>query len=165
MVYQTCSCGILISDFWYIDVLAVTISVASAAVGFLCGSSARRERERRGRVVPNPKEQNEHDASDDEDSTADGDLSTVSAGFLQPCKLVRLSGLSLRIHKHRHYLPPRPKVLVVRTDLKMTSGKIAAQCGYVPTSRGTRAVSSPCFPGMYQTCDASLLQGASEKEP
>jgi len=37
-----------------------------------------------------------------------GNLSAVTAGFLQPCKLV----------------------LVVRTDLKMTSGKIAAQCGH-----------------------------------
>ncbi|KAN0135552.1 Peptidyl-tRNA hydrolase PTH2 domain containing protein, partial [Lactarius tabidus] len=94
-------------------VLAITISVASAAVGYLCGSSARRERTSRGQVVPppavpNPKERDGHDSSDDEDSTADGDLSTVSAGYLQPCKLV----------------------LVVRTDLKMTSGKIAAQCGH-----------------------------------
>ncbi|KAF8264423.1 peptidyl-tRNA hydrolase PTH2-domain-containing protein [Lactarius quietus] len=97
-------------------VLVVTISVASAAVGFLYGSSARRERQSRGQVepplpppaVPNPKERVGHDSSDDEESTADGDLSTVSAGLLQPCKLV----------------------LVVRTDLKMTTGKIAAQCGH-----------------------------------
>ena len=98
-VYQTCSCGILISDIWYIDVLAVTISVASAAVGFLCGASARHERKSRGQVeppsaVPNPKERDGHDSSDDEDATADGDLSTVAAGLLQPCKLVRLSALS-----------------------------------------------------------------------
>jgi len=91
----------------------VTISVASAAVGFLCGS-IHRERKSGGQVepppaVPNPKERNHrHDSSDDEDSIADGDLSTVSAGLLQPCKLV----------------------LVVRTDLKMTPGKIAAQCGH-----------------------------------
>ena len=61
--------------------------------------------------------------------------------------------------------PPPPKILVVRTDLKMTPGKIAAQCGYVPTSRGARVVSSPRMLGMDQTCDASLLQGAGEKEP
>ncbi|KAF8971557.1 peptidyl-tRNA hydrolase, partial [Flammula alnicola] len=36
---------------------------------------------------------------------ADGDLAAVSAGFLEPCKMV----------------------LVVRTDLKMTSGAIASQ--------------------------------------
>lgn len=87
--------GILISDVVYIDVLAVTISVASAAIGFLCGSSARRERMSRGQVVPPPavpdsKERDGHDSGDDEDSAADGDLSTVSAGLLQPCKLVRL---------------------------------------------------------------------------
>ncbi|KAF8898368.1 peptidyl-tRNA hydrolase PTH2-domain-containing protein [Infundibulicybe gibba] len=47
---------------------------------------------------------------DDEDcgELADGDLSAITPGFLEPCKLV----------------------LVVRTDLKMTSGKIAAQCGH-----------------------------------
>jgi PTH2 family peptidyl-tRNA hydrolase len=97
-------------------VLVVTISVVSATVGFLCGSacgSAHRERKSRGQVepppaVPNPKERDVHDSSDDEDSIADGNLSTVSAGFLQPCKLV----------------------LVVRTDLNMTPGKIAAQCGH-----------------------------------
>ncbi|KAH9060860.1 peptidyl-tRNA hydrolase PTH2-domain-containing protein [Lactarius vividus] len=93
--------------------LAVTISVASATVGFLYGS-AQRERKCRGQVepppppaVPNPKQRDGHDSSDDEDA-ADGDLSTVSPGFLQPCKLV----------------------LVVRTDLKMSPGKIAAQCGH-----------------------------------
>ncbi|KAH9176962.1 peptidyl-tRNA hydrolase II domain-containing protein [Lactarius sanguifluus] len=96
-------------------VLAVTISVASATVGFLYGS-AQGERKSRGQVepppsppaIPNPKERDGHDSSDDEDSAADGDLSTVSPGFLQPCKLV----------------------LVVRTDLKMSPGKIAAQCGH-----------------------------------
>jgi len=94
----------------------VTISVAFATVGFLQGfqcGSAHHERKSRGQVepppaVPNPTERNGHDTSDDEDSIADGDLSTVSAGLLQPCKLV----------------------LVVRTDLKMTTGKIAAQCGH-----------------------------------
>ncbi|KAH9015014.1 peptidyl-tRNA hydrolase 2 [Lactarius pseudohatsudake] len=98
--------------------LAVTISVASATVGFLYGS-AQCERKSRGQVeppplppppppAPNPKQRDGHDSSDDEDSAADGDLSTVSPGFLQPCKLV----------------------LVVRTDLKMSPGKIAAQCGH-----------------------------------
>ena len=101
LVYQTRAFRILISDVVYIDILAVTISVASAAVGFLCGSSARRERTSRGQGVPPPavlnsKERDGNDSGDDEDSAADGDLSTVSAGLLQPCKLVRLSGLSTR---------------------------------------------------------------------
>ncbi|KAI9512360.1 peptidyl-tRNA hydrolase, partial [Russula earlei] len=42
---------------------------------------------------------------DDDDSVADGDISAVTAGILQPCKLV----------------------LVVRSDLNMSTGKIAAQ--------------------------------------
>ncbi|KAF5337339.1 hypothetical protein D9611_003232 [Ephemerocybe angulata] len=53
--------------------------------------------------------ESEHDSDfedvDEEEEDADGDLSAISAGFSEPCKLV----------------------LVVRTDLKMTSGKIAAQ--------------------------------------
>ncbi|KAJ2928745.1 hypothetical protein H1R20_g8213, partial [Candolleomyces eurysporus] len=53
---------------------------------------------------PEPEDEDEDDFED----VADGDLSAISAGFTEPCKLV----------------------LVVRTDLGMTSGKIAAQCGH-----------------------------------
>ncbi|PPR08125.1 hypothetical protein CVT24_012369 [Panaeolus cyanescens] len=56
----------------------------------------------------------EIDDSEDEEDIADGDLAAVKAGFLEPCKLV----------------------LVVRTDLGMTPGKIAAQlsglCAHSP---------------------------------
>ncbi|KAG2160059.1 peptidyl-tRNA hydrolase PTH2-domain-containing protein [Suillus bovinus] len=55
-----------------------------------------------------PKAELEVDSEEEDDALADGDLSAVKAGFVQPCKLV----------------------LVVRTDLKMTTGKIAAQCGH-----------------------------------
>ncbi|KAI0082246.1 peptidyl-tRNA hydrolase II [Panus rudis PR-1116 ss-1] len=48
------------------------------------------------------------DIDSDEEDVADGDLAAVKPGFLEPCKLV----------------------LVVRTDLGMTTGKIAAQCGH-----------------------------------
>ncbi|KAI0034921.1 peptidyl-tRNA hydrolase, partial [Vararia minispora EC-137] len=44
------------------------------------------------------------DAASEDESVADGDLSAITAGLLQPCKLV----------------------LVVRADLGMTPGKIAA---------------------------------------
>ncbi|EIW64894.1 PTH2-domain-containing protein, partial [Trametes versicolor FP-101664 SS1] len=43
--------------------------------------------------------------SDSEEDVADGDLSAVKPGFLEPCKMV----------------------LVVRTDLGMSTGKVAAQ--------------------------------------
>ncbi|KAG2154530.1 peptidyl-tRNA hydrolase PTH2-domain-containing protein [Suillus clintonianus] len=52
-----------------------------------------------------PKAEPVVDSDEEDDALADGDLGAVKAGFMQPCKLV----------------------LVVRTDLKMTSGKIAAQ--------------------------------------
>ncbi|KAG2023646.1 peptidyl-tRNA hydrolase 2 [Coprinopsis cinerea AmutBmut pab1-1] len=49
------------------------------------------------------------DDTDDEDETlADGDLSAIKAGLTEHCKMV----------------------LVVRTDLGMSTGKIAAQCGH-----------------------------------
>ncbi|KAF8624809.1 hypothetical protein AX15_005696 [Amanita polypyramis BW_CC] len=51
---------------------------------------------------------NEDDGDEDEEEDADGDLAAVKAGFMEPCKLV----------------------LVVRTDLGMTPGKVAAQCGH-----------------------------------
>ncbi|KIP11487.1 hypothetical protein PHLGIDRAFT_124884 [Phlebiopsis gigantea 11061_1 CR5-6] len=48
------------------------------------------------------------DSEVEEEDLADGDLSAVKPGYFEQCKLV----------------------LVVRTDLKMSSGKIAAQCGH-----------------------------------
>jgi len=54
-----------------------------------------------------PPESHDDGDSDDEE-IPDGDLSAIKAGFLEPCKLV----------------------LIVRTDLKMTPGKISAQCGH-----------------------------------
>jgi len=50
----------------------------------------------------------EEDSEDEGEEIADGDLSTIKAGFMEQCKLV----------------------LVVRTDLKMSPGKISAQCGH-----------------------------------
>ncbi|KAH9921966.1 peptidyl-tRNA hydrolase PTH2-domain-containing protein [Epithele typhae] len=47
----------------------------------------------------------EEDADSDEEDVADGDLSAVKPGMLEPCKMV----------------------LIVRTDLGMSTGKIAAQ--------------------------------------
>ncbi|KAG8978140.1 hypothetical protein FRC05_011256 [Tulasnella sp. 425] len=46
--------------------------------------------------------------SDDEEAGADGDLASVTPGLFEECKMV----------------------LVVRSDLGMTKGKIAAQCGH-----------------------------------
>ncbi|KAI8995338.1 peptidyl-tRNA hydrolase PTH2-domain-containing protein [Trametes punicea] len=57
--------------------------------------------------VQSAKQAQEESDREDED-LADGDLSSVKPGFLEPCKMV----------------------LVVRTDLGMSTGKIAAQCGH-----------------------------------
>ncbi|KIJ68732.1 hypothetical protein HYDPIDRAFT_24985 [Hydnomerulius pinastri MD-312] len=53
-------------------------------------------------------EAEESDNEDEDEELADGDLSAVQPRMMQQCKLV----------------------LIVRTDLKMTQGKIAAQCGH-----------------------------------
>ncbi|KIK71285.1 hypothetical protein GYMLUDRAFT_33428 [Collybiopsis luxurians FD-317 M1] len=53
-------------------------------------------------------EDEDEDEDDDDDGIADGDLAAINPGMLEPCKMV----------------------LVVRTDLKMTPGKISAQCGH-----------------------------------
>jgi len=92
---------------WDTGILAVIISVASAAAGYVYGASHREKQTSHERPT-NTEGQDKDRESDDEDTSADGDLSAVTAGFQQPCKLV----------------------LVVRTDLNMTSGKIAAQCGH-----------------------------------
>ncbi|THH19713.1 hypothetical protein EW146_g1473 [Bondarzewia mesenterica] len=93
-------------------IIGLFVSAASASLGYALGASqtARAQTTPLEPVDP-PKlanEEAENDSSDDDDDIADGGLSTVKAGFLEPCKLV----------------------LVVRTDLKMTTGKIAAQCGH-----------------------------------
>ncbi|KAL4268016.1 peptidyl-tRNA hydrolase [Pleurotus pulmonarius] len=48
------------------------------------------------------------DSEEEDESLADGDLSVIQAGFMEPCKMV----------------------LAVRVDLNMTPGKVAAQCGH-----------------------------------
>ncbi|KAI0050738.1 hypothetical protein FA95DRAFT_554537 [Auriscalpium vulgare] len=99
-------------------IVGLVLSAASATVGFIYGAAQARQSEPPTEREPPPSypeaaaavsepavREDEEDDSDDGESIADGDLSAVTAGFLQPCKLV----------------------LVVRTDLKMTPGKIAAQ--------------------------------------
>jgi hypothetical protein len=72
------------------DILATVISVASAAAGFVYGASHREKQSSRKHERPtNSEGQDQSNSSDDEDSAADGDLSAVTAGFMQPCKLVR----------------------------------------------------------------------------
>ncbi|KAG9023556.1 hypothetical protein FRB95_012912 [Tulasnella sp. JGI-2019a] len=58
--------------------------------------------------APAPATAEEATDSDDDEEGADVDLKAVSAGLFEECKLV----------------------LVVRSDLGMTKGKIAAQCGH-----------------------------------
>ncbi|KNZ71460.1 Peptidyl-tRNA hydrolase 2, mitochondrial [Termitomyces sp. J132] len=60
------------------------------------------------RFLPTSKNEDTNDEDEDEvERIVDGDLSAVKAGTFEPCKLV-----------------------FVRTNLKLTSGKIAAQCGH-----------------------------------
>ncbi|TFY72620.1 hypothetical protein EVG20_g362 [Dentipellis fragilis] len=94
----------------------ICVAVASAGVGYALG--LRQYANPRdvppgaptGTTESQPESEIEEDeeGSEDEEDLADGDLSAIKAGMLQHCKLV----------------------LVVRTDLKMTPGKIAAQCGH-----------------------------------
>ncbi|KAJ7102150.1 PTH2-domain-containing protein [Mycena belliarum] len=78
------------------------LSVTSLALGYYLG---RRSPPSQPKTLDDP-------LSEDEGEPRDGDLSAVTAGFLEPCKLV----------------------LIVRTDLKMTPGKISAQCGHATIS-------------------------------
>ncbi|RDX56103.1 PTH2-domain-containing protein [Lentinus brumalis] len=57
---------------------------------------------------PEPSTEAQDESDSDEEEAADGDLSAVKPGLFEPCKLA----------------------LVVRTDLDMSTGKIAAQCGH-----------------------------------
>jgi len=93
-----------------------TVAAVSATVGYLLGRESNAQVHNSLAPVPPPAEptpdqnpeppvKDEEESSDDE---VDGDLGAVQAGMFEECKLV----------------------LVVRTDLGMTKGKIAAQCGH-----------------------------------
>ncbi|PCH33427.1 peptidyl-tRNA hydrolase II [Wolfiporia cocos MD-104 SS10] len=87
---------------------AVALVATSLSVGYALGarSAAAKSSSKPGSAdVPAQKRADEDEESDDEGDVADGDLSSVKPGFMEECKLV----------------------LVVRTDLNMTKGKIAAQ--------------------------------------
>ncbi|TFY69044.1 hypothetical protein EVJ58_g642 [Rhodofomes roseus] len=82
----------------------VALAATSLGVGYALGvQSASKSSAASPPPVDKPPTPAEED-SDEEGEVADGDLSAVKPGFVEPCKLV----------------------LVVRTDLGMTPGKIAA---------------------------------------
>ncbi|KAJ6574883.1 PTH2-domain-containing protein [Mycena capillaripes] len=76
----------------------LVLSVTSIAVGYYVGKRSTTT----GALNSPSNDQLEEDV----DESNDGDLGSIKAGLLEPCKLV----------------------LIVRTDLKMTPGKISAQC-------------------------------------
>ncbi|KAG9051584.1 hypothetical protein FS837_004094 [Tulasnella sp. UAMH 9824] len=97
----------------------VTCAAVSLAAGYYLGRHANPPvalaPESKPEIVPGPSVPPTEAAltaakedSDDEEADADGDLASVSAGLFEECKMV----------------------LVVRSDLGMTKGKIAAQCGH-----------------------------------
>ncbi|GAW09290.1 peptidyl-trna hydrolase 2 [Lentinula edodes] len=96
-------------------ITSLLLGTASAAIGFYLG---RRQSTLEGRhsstaedstrVEETDQGEDEDEDEDDDDGIADGDLAAITPGFAEPCKMV----------------------LIVRTDLKMTVGKISAQCGH-----------------------------------
>ncbi|KJA25973.1 hypothetical protein HYPSUDRAFT_199214 [Hypholoma sublateritium FD-334 SS-4] len=96
-------------------VLTLIIAISFSAIGYRVGtlSSKSKAQQRGDEPLPTPVAPEEEEADEQDDSLStedipDGDLSAVSAGFLEPCKMV----------------------LIVRTDLKLSPGDIASQCGH-----------------------------------
>ncbi|RDB28696.1 putative peptidyl-tRNA hydrolase 2 [Hypsizygus marmoreus] len=91
--------------------LALVLSLTSLGLGYWFGSQSTSFV---GHVPELPKDtppitiEDDNENEEEHEDIADGDLSAIQAGFLEQCKLV----------------------LVVRTDLKMSPGKFAAQCGH-----------------------------------
>ncbi|KAK7463834.1 hypothetical protein VKT23_005770 [Stygiomarasmius scandens] len=81
--------------------LPILIGSASAVLGFYLGRQIIKD-------IDNHDDLTEDDFDEDAEAIPDGDLSAITAGFMEPCKMV----------------------LIVRTDLKMSPGKISAQCGH-----------------------------------
>jgi len=97
----------------YVASTPVLIVGASLAIGYFLGSTSR------STVVPAEEDDGDDPTNVCEDT--DGDLSAITPGLMEPCKMVRFTSS-----------PPLSannilQVLVVRADLKMTNGKIAAQ--------------------------------------
>lgn len=111
----------------YIKVLSYAASVCLAlALGYYLGvqfgtktaSPVVVPPETKPELKPEPK-----DNDDEDEELADGDLSSIKPRLMEPCKLVSACHRS----DERPPLMSMDQVLVVRTDLKMTQGKIAAQ--------------------------------------
>ncbi|KAI0724325.1 peptidyl-tRNA hydrolase PTH2-domain-containing protein [Cerioporus squamosus] len=85
--------------------------LASLSAGYALGawsSHAKPVEPKAPPAKPDPSIEAHEESDSDEEEVADGDLSAVKPGLFEPCKLA----------------------LVVRTDLDMSTGKIAAQCGH-----------------------------------
>ncbi|KAG8714801.1 hypothetical protein FRC08_011432 [Ceratobasidium sp. 394] len=86
--------------------LAVAVGLVSATIGYWAGVGSNLKYTN-VTPKPSPASSTKGDESDEEEN-GDGNLGDVKAGLMEECKLV----------------------LVVRTDLGMSPGKIAAQCGH-----------------------------------
>ncbi|KAJ3998473.1 peptidyl-tRNA hydrolase PTH2-domain-containing protein [Lentinula boryana] len=95
-------------------ITSLLLGTASAAIGFYLGrrqSTQLQDQYSSATEVSTEVEETRDDEDDDEEDDegiADGDLAAITPGLAEACKMV----------------------LVVRTDLKMTAGKISAQCGH-----------------------------------
>ncbi|THV07558.1 peptidyl-tRNA hydrolase II [Dendrothele bispora CBS 962.96] len=87
-------------------VIPLLLGTVSAALGFILGRQTARDPVNYTNIEPSLGDND--DDEEDAEAIPDGDLSAISAGLLEPCKMV----------------------LIVRTDLKMSPGKISAQCGH-----------------------------------
>ncbi|KAG5719302.1 hypothetical protein E4T56_gene13278 [Termitomyces sp. T112] len=88
--------------------LAGVVSLVSFSLGFYVGARGSLLKGADFTAATSKNEDTNDEDEDEVEQIVDGDLSAVKAGTFEPCKLV----------------------LVVRTDLKLTPGKIAAQCGH-----------------------------------
>ncbi|KAL1740558.1 hypothetical protein HDZ31DRAFT_85373 [Schizophyllum fasciatum] len=122
--------------------LAGAVSLASLALGFVVGKSeteaeiSRKVAAGSFDATSGPKDA-DPEPEDQPQEIPDGDLAAVKPGLLEPCKLV----------------------LVVRTDLKLPSGKIAERCGVIVPK------SAP-VPDLVHLCRQAkiALKGSSQKQ-
>ncbi|KZP32293.1 PTH2-domain-containing protein [Athelia psychrophila] len=98
--------------------LGGALAAASLALGYQLGARSQTpappappatlEPDAKAVEVQEAEEEGSDEDDDDDEDLADGNLAEIKPGFMEPCKMV----------------------LIVRTDLKMTQGKISAQCGH-----------------------------------
>lgn len=133
--------------FWLIALVCVATGIISASLGYWLGTQSSVIAPSTVGTTPPPTskpvaaDEDEDDSDDSDDGGAN--LADVKADTFEECKLV-CDHLVVPDEATNRVIS---QVLIVRTDLGMTKGKIAAQCSYVQIFAPAKcSILTSCWP-------------------